>query len=81
MSCLFLVFRKYFSPLFFRAFIILFVVKELDYLMCVLLLVEASLVLLCTVTKLRKNNAPSHFTNITMYYLSFNFSHFRGSNI
>jgi hypothetical protein len=33
------------------------------------------------VAELRKNNAPGHSTNITMYYSLFNFSHFRGSNI
>jgi hypothetical protein len=34
-----------------------------------------------TVAELRKNNALGHSINITIYYLSFNFSHFRGSNI
>jgi hypothetical protein len=30
-----------------------------------------------TVAELRKNDAPGHSTNITIYYSSFNFSHFR----
>jgi hypothetical protein len=33
------------------------------------------------VAEFRKNDAPGHSINITIYYSSFNFSHFRGTNI